>query len=92
MIQKDLLEWGLKFPDANRDTVKLLRLCLDYSVDKIVEIKNQIPPTVQPTIDLVRSYLNGPVYINVISLPYEVAVDAVDLSSYDEKFGMAVNN
>lgn len=92
MIQKDLLEWGLKFPDANRDTVKLLRLCLDYGVDKIVEIKNQIPPTVQPTIDLVRSYLNGPVYTNVISLPYDVAVDTVDLSSYDEKFGMAVNN
>ena len=91
-IQKDLLEWGMKFPDANRDTVKLLRLCLDYSIDKILNIKKQIPHNVQPTIDLVRSYLDGPVKTNVIPISNEVRVDTVDLSSYDEKFGMVVNH
>lgn len=92
VIQKDLLEWGMKFPDANRDTVKLLRLCLDYSVDRIIAIKKQIPSTVQPTIDLVLSYLDGPVRTNVVSISNDVVVDAVDLSSYDEMFGMAVND
>lgn len=92
VIQKDLLEWGMKFPNANRDTVKLLRLCLDYSVDRILNIKNQIPYTVQPTIDLVRSYLDGPIKNNIIPMSTEVIVDTVDLSSYDEKFGMVVND
>ena len=92
VIQKDLLEWGMKFPDANRDTIKLLRLCLDYSVDRIISIKNQIPNTAQPTIDLVRSYLDGPVHTNIVSISNEITVDTVDLSSYDEKFGMVVNS
>lgn len=91
-VQRDLLEWGMKFPDANRDTVKLLRLCLDYSIDKILNIKKQIPYNVQPTIDLVRSYLDGPVTTNIIPISNEVRVDTVDLSSYDEKFGMVVNH
>lgn len=92
VIQKDLLEWGIKFPDPNRDTIKLLRPCLDYSVDKILRIKEQISPTVQPTIDLIRSYLDGPVRSNVVSVSNDMMVDAVDLSSYDGLFGMAVNH
>lgn len=91
-IQKDLLEWGLKFPNASRDTVKLLRLCLDYGIDRIISIKNQIPHTVNPTIDLVRSYLEGPVKTSAISIARDIPVDAVDLSAYDYKFGMVVNS
>lgn len=91
-IQKDLLEWGMNFPNANRDTVKLLRLCLDYGTEKIIGIKNQIPHTVSPTIDLVRSYLDGPVANSAISFTNDIPVDNVDLSAYDDKFGMAVNN
>lgn len=92
-VQKDLLEWGMTFPDPNRDTVKLLRLCLDYSVDRILNIKKQIPYSVQPTIDLVRSYLtDSTVKKNIIPMSNEVIVDTVDLTSYDEKFGMVVNN
>ncbi len=91
-IQKDLLEWGMNFPNANRDTVKLLRLCLDYGTERIIDIKNQIPHTVSPTIDLVRSYLDNPVSNGVISIPKDIPVDNVDLSSYDAKFGMAVNS
>lgn len=92
VIQKDLLDWGMKFPEPNRDTIKLLRLCLDYSVDRILRIKEQIPPTVQPTIDLIRSYLDGPVRSNVVPVSNDIIVDTVDLSSYDELFGMAVNH
>lgn len=84
---------GNKFPNANIDMVKLLRLCLDYSVDRILNIKNQMPYTVQPTIDLVHSYLDEPVKNNnIIPMSSEVIVDTVDLSSYDEKFGMVVND
>jgi len=91
-IQKDLLEWGMNFPSANRDTIKLLRMCLDYGTDRIISIKNQIPHTVNPTIDLVRSYLDGPVKTGSISVPRDIPVDAVDLSAYDDKFGMVVNS
>ena len=91
-IQKDLLDWGMSFPNANRDTVKLLRLCLDYGIDKILEIKGKMPPTIQPSIDLVRSYLGTPKANNVIRIKKDVAVDFVDLSEYDKKFGMAVCN
>ena len=90
-IQKDLLEWGMNFPNANRDTVKLLRLCLDYGMDRIISIKNQIPHSVNPTIDLVRSYLDGPVKTSTISVERDIPVDYVDLSAYDDKFGMVVN-
>jgi len=90
-VQRDLLEWGMKFPNANRDTVKLLRLCLDYGTDRIIGIKNQIPATVSPTIDLVRSYLDGPVSNGVISVATDISVDNVDLSAYDAKFKVAVN-
>jgi len=91
-IQKDLLEWGMNFPNANRDTVKLLRLCLDYGTERIISIKNQIPYTVNPTIDLVRSYLDGPVPNSIISIAKDIPVDDVDLSAYDNKFGMVVNS
>jgi len=91
-IQKDLLKWGMTFPNANRDTVKLLRLCLDYGTDRIISIKNQIPHTVNPTIDLVRSYLDGPVENSTLPRDMDIQVDAVDLSSYDEKFGMVVSS
>jgi transposase len=92
VIQKDLLDWGMKFPNANKDTVKLLRLCLDYGTERIISIKNQIPYTVNPTIDLVRSYLDGPVPNSIPFVEKDVPVDVVDLSSYDNKFGMVVNS
>src|SRR5690606_38890324 len=38
VIQKDLLECSMKFLDTNSDTVKLLRLCLDYSIERIINI------------------------------------------------------
>ncbi len=67
----------MKFPNANRDTVKLLRLCLDYSVDRILNIKNQIPYTMQPTKDLVRNYLR---HIKAAKYPYVKTIDEYDLS------------
>lgn len=48
----------MQFPEPNRDTVKLLRLCLDYGVERIISIKNEISLGVAPSIDLVRSYIN----------------------------------
>ncbi len=93
-IQKDILEWGMKFPNANRDTVKLLRLCLDYGTNRIIYIKSQIPPSVAPTIDLVRSYLDIHKPAKVVSIlkDEDVTVDQVDLTVYDKKYGIVVND
>ena len=72
--------------------VKLLRLCIDYGENKILDIKYLIPSQVISTVDIVRTYLNEPVDSSVIYLSSdEVLVDSVDLTHYDKKYGMEVN-
>ncbi len=90
-VEKELLEWGMCFPEPDRDTVKLLRLCLDYSVERLMKIKESIPSSISPTIDLVRSYLDTPKNAKTLDIANEILVEPVDLSSYDKKFGMVVN-
>lgn len=87
-VAQELLEWGKLLPGGNKDMVKLLRLCVDYGQDKILSIKKLIPNNIVPTVDMVRSYLNQPVESTVIYLKNEVEVAAVDLTSYDRKYGM----
>ena len=53
--------------------------------------KDLIPSHIVPTVDMVRSHLNEPTESTVIYIsPNEVPVDAVDLTAYDKKYGMAV--
>ncbi|XOQ43243.1 MAG: Autophagy-related protein [Clostridium sp.] len=71
--------------------VKVLRLCVDYGSDKLLEIKQQIPAGVTPTVDLIRSYLmerSTPVK-SAQKIIDTVKVEEVDLSIYDRQYGVA---
>lgn len=90
-VTEELLEWGRQLPGGNREMVKLLRLCVDYGEECILGIKHKIPGNIVPTVDMVRTYLNKPVETSVIYLKQDVAVEPVDLTRYDEKYGMVVS-
>ena len=90
-ISKALLNWGRRLPGGNKEMVKLLRLCVDYGEERILAIKNTIPSHIAPTVDMIRSQLNEPTETSVIYLAQdEVSIEPVDLTKYDEKYGMVV--
>lgn len=89
-VAEELLAWGKLLPGGNKDMVKLLRLCVDHGQDKVLSIKHLIPGGIVPTVDLVRSYLVPAEAVPVLHLKNEVEVEPVDLSVYDRKYGMAV--
>lgn len=89
-VAEELLEWARLLPGGNKDMVKLLRLCVDYGQDKVLSIKHLIPGGIVPTVDLVRSYLVPSEVVPVLHLRSELEVDPVDLSVYDRKYGMVV--
>lgn len=87
-VTEALLDWGRQLPGGNKEMVKLLRLCVDYGEERILSIKNLIPSHIVPTVDMIRTHLNEPIESAVIYLNNEVPVDAVDLTQYDQKYGM----
>jgi transposase len=90
-VANELLQWGKQLPGGNKEMVKLLRLCVDYGEERILSIKSQIPSHIVPTVDMVRTHLNEPLESPVIYLAQdEIPVEPVDLTTYDEKYGMVV--
>ncbi|MBW8381644.1 MAG: IS21 family transposase [Youngiibacter sp.] len=89
-VAQELLEWGKLLPGGNKDMVKLLRLCVDYGQDKVLSIRHLVPGGIVPTVDLVRSYLAPSETVPVLYLQSELEVKPVDLSIYDRKYGMVV--
>ncbi len=80
-----LLDWGRTFPNDAKDTVKLLKLSVEYSVDRLLEIRNRLPAGIQPTIELIRSELSPPME-PIPCLSTDITVHPVDLSAYDRKY------
>lgn len=90
-VTDELISWGKQLPGGNREMVKLLRLCVDYGEDYILNIKRKVPSNLVPTVDIIRTYLNEPVDSSVVYLKQDdVSVDKVDLTAYDKKYGMVV--
>ena len=90
-VTESLLNWGKQLPGGNKEMVKLLRLCVDYGEEQILNIKNLIPSHIVPTVDMVRTHLNEPTESPVIYLSSkEVPIEPVDLTEYDKKYGMGV--
>ncbi|QNO13305.1 IS21 family transposase [Alkalicella caledoniensis] len=90
-VTSELLKWGKELPGGNREMVKLLRLCLDYGEEYILDLKRSIPSTTAPSVDMIRTYLNKPVNVPTIKMSKEVPVEPVDLNQYDKKYGMVVH-
>lgn len=86
---KELLDWGRRLPGGNKDMVKLLRLCVDHGQEKILSVRNNLPPNVVPTIDLIRSQLHEAPESNIVYLNQDIPVTQTDLTRYDEKYGVA---
>lgn len=86
-IKKELLDWGKKFPNGPRDMVKLLKLCIDYGVDTILDIKRDLPTDINPSIDLVRSALIPKE--KPLSLKHDIRMQPIDLAKYDRRYGVA---
>lgn len=88
-VTKELMDWGSQLPGGNREMVKLLRLCMDHGEARILAIKHMMPCHIFPTVDMVRSYLHEPVESPVVYLKHEIAVSSIDLTKYDERYGVA---
>lgn len=87
-VSKEFLDWGRILPGGNREMVKLLRLCVDYGEEKILAIKNSLPPYIIPTVDIVRAHLSVPIDNSVIYINNEIEIATLDLSRYDRKYGV----
>ncbi len=88
-ITKELLEWGKLLPGGNAEMVKLLRLCVDYGEARILSIKDQLPPNIIPSVDMIRSQLHEVPESNVVYLQHDIDIYPTDLRKYDEKCGVA---
>ena len=88
-VRQELLDWGKILPGGNREMVKLLRLCVDYGEDRILAIKDSMPSSLIPNVDIIRSYLDAPKRDNIIHFNCEIPVTQSSLAYYDEKCGVA---
>ena len=88
-ITKELLDWGKLLSGGNAEMVKLLRLCVDYGEERILSIKDQMPASIVPSVDMVRSYLHENCDSNVVYFSNEIGITKTDLVKYDEKCGVA---
>lgn len=87
-VAQELLEWGKLLPGGNHEMVKLLRLCVDYGEEKILNIKKTLPAGVVPTVDMIRSQLHLAPVSKVIYFNKDISVVSTDLSRFDEKCGV----
>ena len=90
-IASELLSWGEKLPGGNHEMVKLLRLCIDYGEDRILEIKRSLPPDVIPTVENIRSLLHIQTkQQEEVHFPCDVKVIVTDIRTFDEKCGVSL--
>ena len=80
-----LLDWGKTFPHDAKDTVKLLKLSVEYGVNRLLAIRDQLPAGTKPTIELVRSELAPPAK-PMPRLTTDITVNTIDLAAYDRKY------
>ena len=89
-VARELLAWGEKLPGGNHEMVKLLRLCIDYGEDRILNIKRSLPPDVIPTVENVRSLLHIETkQQGKVHFPCDVKVIVTDIRAFDEKCGVS---
>ena len=87
-ISQEFLEWGKKLPGGNYEMVKLLRLCIDYGEDHILELKHSLPPEAVPTVETIRGLLHMRPQPEALAFPRDVEVIVTDLRIFDEKCGV----
>ena len=68
--------------------VRLLRLCVEYGQNEILNIKHNLPLGVTPTVDIIRSYLSDQQTERSLMMVNEIPVSRTDLGYYDKKCGV----
>ena len=88
-IARELLSWGEKLPGGNQEMVKLLRLCIDYGEDRILDVIESFPPDTIPTVENIRSLLHIQTkQQDEVHFPCDVKVIVTDIRAFDEKCGV----
>lgn len=87
-MSKTLLDWGIHLKGGNKEMVKLLRLCLDHGEDKILKIRESYPSHIYPSVDMIRSQLHPSSKNEIIYIKNEINITPVNLTRYDEKYGV----
>ena len=88
-VAEELIDWGKQLPGGNAEMVKLLRLCVDYGEEKVLEAKYSLPIGVVPTVDIIRSQLHIKPETNVLMISGDIDVNSSDLTKFDEKCGVS---
>ena len=88
-VAEELIDWGKQLPGGNAEMVKLLRLCVDYGEEKVLEVKYSLPAGVVPTVDIIRSQLHIRPETNVVMISGDIDVNSSDLTKFDEKCGVS---
>jgi hypothetical protein len=52
-----LLKWSNTFPEGAKDTVRLLKLSMEYGLDRVLTVKEGLPVGIIPTIAMVENEL-----------------------------------
>jgi len=81
----ELLAWGKLFPGGAKDTVQLLKLSVEYGLERVLAVKEALTAGITPTIDLVRRELEPPVTVQ-LDTAKDIPVSTVDLADYDRKY------
>jgi hypothetical protein len=79
------LAWGKLFPGGAKDTVQLLKLSVEYGLERVLAVKEALTAGITPTIDLVRRELEPPVTVQ-LDTAKDIPVSTVDLADYDRKY------
>lgn len=80
-----LLEWGSTFPGGAKDTVRLLKLSVEYGLDCVLAVKEQLPIGITPTIAMVETELLPKKPVPLANTK-DIPVSIINLSSYDHKY------
>jgi hypothetical protein len=80
-----LLEWGSTFPGGAKDTVRLLKLSVEYGLDCVLAVKERLPIGITPTIAMVETELVPQRAVPLVGTK-DIPVSIINLSSYDHKY------
>jgi hypothetical protein len=76
---------GQLFPGGAKDTVQLLKLSVEYGLERVLAVKEALPAGITPTIDLVRHELKPHVPVE-LDTAKDIPVSTIDLADYDRKY------
>ena len=82
-VSDALMEIGKKLPGGAKDMVKLLRLCVDCGMDKVLSAINTFSVAESINIDVIKSLVAPDSNMQSIKFECDIKVDKVILGQYD---------